>query len=626
MNRSAVALGATLAVSLALSQPASALALHLAPLGTYQTGLFDDGGAEIPAYHSASKRLFVVNGGAATIDILDLTDPSAPTLFASIDMEVLYGGGGNSVDIFGDLVAVAVEASPKQDPGQVVFFDPSGTFLGSVPVGALPDMLTFTPDGTKVLVANEGEPSGDYSIDPHGTLSIIDLTNGVAGATVNTISLVPDPDQGPYPGLRVFGPNASIEEDLEPEYVAVSADGETAWVACQENNAFVLVDLVTEEAIDILPLGWKNHALAGNGLDASDRSVAINITTWPIFGMYLPDALEAITHGGDTYLVSANEGDVREYPLAPFVEAKRVNSLTLDPVAFPNAAALKTDAQIGRLNVTSTKGDIGLDGDYEELYAFGARSFTVWAADGTLVWDSGDQLEQITAAAYPDEFNSNHDDNNSWKRRSDDKGPEPEGLEIATVFGRRYLFVGLERIGGIVVFDLTDPTAPVFVEYVNHRDFNGVPGAGTSLDLGPEGIEFIAAADGPDGRSLLAVANEVSGSTTIYEVLPSASEVPGAPSLSTDAALLSTPAPNPSMNEVRFAIDLSRTERVFLSIHDVQGREIRSLSEGGLAAGRHEVTWDGRDAAGRSVAAGTYFVRLAAESALRVAPVIRLTK
>jgi len=608
------------------SPSAPVLALHLDPIGSYQSGLFDEGGAEIPAYHPPTKRLFVVNGGAATLDILDLTDPAAPTPFASLDMEILYGGGANSVAISGDVVAVAVEASPKQDPGQVVFLDPNGAFLGSVPVGALPDMLMFTSGGMKVLVANEGEPSGDYDVDPEGTLSIIDLSNGVASATVHTISLVPVPDQGPYPGLRIFGPNASMAQDLEPESVAVSSDGTTAWVACQENNAFVLVDLTTETAIDILPLGWKNHSLAGRGLDASDRAAAIDIRTWPLFGMYLPDALEAIDGGGTTYLVSANEGDIREYPLAPFLEAKRVKDLVLDPVAFPNAAALKTDAQLGRLNVTTTQGDLGLDGDFDQLYAFGGRSFSVWDAAGALVWDSGDQLEQITAAAYPDDFNSNNDGNNSWKKRSDDKGPEPEGLRVANLFGRHYLFVGLERIGGIVVFDLTDPTAPVFVEYVNHRDFDGVPGAGTALDLGPEGIAFISAADGPDGRALLAVSNEVSGSTTIYEVLPSTAGGPEDSDLSSTAALLATPWPNPSTAEVRLAFVLPRDEQVSLSIHDVQGRLIRSLADESRTPGRHEISWDGLDMAGRPVSAGAYFARLAAESAVRVVPVIRLGK
>ena len=159
-----------------------------------------------------------------------------------------------------------------------------------------------------------------------------------------------------------------------------------------------------------------------------------------------------------------------------------------------------------------------MDGDYDQLYSYGARSFSIWDAYGNLVYDSSDDFEQITAAMLPDDFNSNNDANGSFDSRSDDKGPEPEALAIGVINGRTYAFIGFERMGGIIVYDVTDPHAPQFVQYLNNRDFAGDPEMSTAGDLGPEGIIFIAASDSPTGSPMLMVANEISGSTTLYHI------------------------------------------------------------------------------------------------------------
>jgi 2',3'-cyclic-nucleotide 2'-phosphodiesterase/3'-nucleotidase/5'-nucleotidase len=206
----------------------------------------------------------------------------------------------------------------------------------------------------------------------------------------------------------------------------------------------------------------------------------------------------------------------REWP--GLVEEARVSALTLDPVVFPNSAQLKTNAQIGRLGVTNSTGNTDGDGDFDQLYAFGARSFSIWTATVAQVFDSGDQIEQITAQAFPTFFNSTHDSNNSFDTRSDNKGPEPEGVVVAQLFGRTYAFIGLERIGGVMLYEITNPFSPKFVQYVNNRNFAGNPAAGTAGDLGPEGLLFIPASDSPSRRPLLVVTNEISGTTTIYEI------------------------------------------------------------------------------------------------------------
>ncbi|HEY9597205.1 MAG TPA: choice-of-anchor I family protein, partial [Cyanophyceae cyanobacterium] len=383
------------------------------------------------------------------------------------------------------------------------------------------------------LVANEGEPSGDYRVDPEGSVSIIDLnTWNVTTAGFNGVNL-----SGP---VRIFGPNASVAQDLEPEYITVSEDSKRAWVTLQENNALGILDLTTGMFTDVVGLGFKDLSLPGNGLDASDRDNAINIANYPnLFGMYQPDEIRSYTVGGKTYLVTANEGDSRQYTYtdengneqASLDEEAKVRDLKLDPTAFPNAAALQRNPVLGRLEVTNTLGDTDGDGDFDKLYAFGGRSFSIRDELGNLVFDSGDQFEQIIAKLLPKDFNSNNTENNSFDNRSDNKGPEPEGVTLAQLDGRTYAFIGLERVGGIMTYDITNPFKPSFVNYVNNRDFSvlfnvneeGEPDPTLKQllavgDLGPEGLLFISAKDSPTSKPLVVVNHEVSGTTTIYEV------------------------------------------------------------------------------------------------------------
>lgn len=911
----------------------------LQPLGTYETGIFDESAAEIPAYDPKSKRLFVVKATEAEVDVLDISNPKNPTLDFSIDVSP-YGGGANSVAVNQNgVVAVAIEAEVKQQGGSVVFFNRNGNFLSKVNVGSLPDMLTFTPDGQKVLVANEGEPTDNYRSDPRGTISIIDISDGARNVTQENVTNARFADFNSREeeliakGVRIFGPEANVPRDLEPEYIAVSPDGATAFATLQENNAFAVIDIEAGEIADILPLGYKDHsrgqptlsqfdfrpgqlptlgtteagleiklgglsglwfegideetgnlkfvtvpdrgpngaptdvnedgveerpfalpdyqariirfelnentdrianlseilltqqngttpisglpniegidevpvdlngnplrydplgadlegivvnpndgsfwvvdeyrpsiynfdtdgvlinrfvpvgtaALAeqaegtfgtetlpaeyvnrrpnrgfeavaldtdneilysfiqtplanpdrdasdnsnvirilgidpedgtpmaeyvyllegttfgdakvdkigdavyagdgkflvserdsstsetakkfifeidlkgatnlldddapniprnftleqltaseliqrgiqpvdkmkitnlpslgylagdkpegltllpdgriavlndndfglldevipvdgtvplnpepvpivlglidfaeGNTIDVSNEDGGINLKNWPIFGMYQPDAIESFESDGKTYYITANEGDARDYE--GFSEEARVGDLEieLDSDVFSNTARLKAEDALGRLTITNTKGDLDGDGDFDQLYAFGGRSFSIWDEFGNLVYDSSDDFEKLTAELFPDDFNSTNDDNDSFDSRSDDKGPEPEGVTIGVVGDITYAFIGLERIGGIMVYDVSNPKEPKFVKYVNNRKFDGNAEAGTAGDLGPEGLKFISAEDSPNGQALLVAANEVSGSTTIYQV------------------------------------------------------------------------------------------------------------
>ena len=514
----------------------------------YESGLFNVGGAEIPTYDPITRRSFVVNAGSATVDVLDLRNPSKPSLFGSLDIVADLAprpvGGANSVDARFGILAVAVEADPKQDDGWVAFYSTlTLELIAVVPAGALPDMVTFSENGRYVLAANEGEPDSSYTNDPEGTVTIIDMQRFGQPDFTRTVDFDAfnsgESRHGELPAdTRIYGPGASVAQDLEPEYI--TTDGETAWVTLQENNAIAVIDIRTARVKKIFALGFKDHSRAVNKLDASDDDGAIRIRRWPVFGMYQPDAIANFRSGDRQYLITVNEGDTRDYDA--YSEEARVADLTLDPVAFPNAASLQQDENLGRLTVTTTPGDTDSDGDFDRLYVPGGRSFSIWnARTGALVFDSGAELEQLLANLLPDEFNANHEENDSLDNRSDNKGPEPEGVTLGSVRGKLYAFVGLERIGGILVLDLTDPKNPEFVDYHNNRRFRDAAGEpvptcasfdppdsddigdcikpnAAAGDLGPEGLKFVPARDAPRGKPLLIVGNEVSGTTTVYEL------------------------------------------------------------------------------------------------------------
>ena len=957
-------------------------AQELYHLASFETGT--EAAAEVVAFDPVSKHAFFTNNGPNTFTIVDLSNPGMPTLATEIDLSS-YGGGPNSVAVANGVVAVAVQSDPKTDPGKVVFFDADGNYLNEVAVGALPDMLTFSPDGNTAITANEGEPNDDYTVDPLGSVSLIDLSGGVANATVLTLTFESYNDKKIHllnKGIRIFGNDglATVAEDMEPEYIAFSPDGAYAYVNCQENNAIAVLDMATSEFVDILPLGYKNHragraevesfivndlvadwpvlgspvydggqdpvllggfsgmyydptessvnkyvfyvvpdrgpnddtfgrndvspaapqnlrpfklpdyqgrivkltlnrqtgavslneqvllyrqdgatpisgkgnipgfdevpvtytdpatpytsvdyvdnasgeelhelpydelggdfegilrdrdgnfwmcdeyrpalykfqpngvlieryvpegtsllgttaqpagtygaetlpavyakrranrgfeaiaynsetnvvyafiqspienpnssvrnnsdvirilgvdaatgapveeyvylleqnqynglstsrvdkigdavyidnnkflvlerdsegpgvaegkkfifeidlkgatnilelmndntatleqhsadelftagiqavhktkvtnlpsinyvssdkaegiallpggeiavindndfGLAGAGVTdnsvlgiisfkgdyrfyASDRDDAINITSHPTLGMFMPDAIASYSVEGKAYIVTANEGDSRDYD--GYSEEVRVKDLTLDPQAYPNAAELQADGNLGRLKTTTANGDYDGDGATDQIYSFGGRSFSIFDAYGNLVYDSGEDFGLITRAIEPALFNEDEGEKDS---RSDDKGVEPEAVAIGTIGDYTYAFVGFERQSAIVVYDITDPTSPEFITYYNNRMVgpDGIVG-----DVSPETIRFIPASESPNGENLLVVGYEVSGSMGIIQVggeLVSISE-----ELREETAF--RPFPNPTVDRIFFGQPVS---------------------------------------------------------------------
>jgi hypothetical protein len=496
--------------------------IQLDYIGSFDpSGDANDSTCEIVVYDAGTKRLFATSAVEGRLDIINFANPEAPVTVSSIDMTTY--GGVTSVAVKNGLVAVASPNADETVNGKVVFFDTNGAFLKQVTVGALPDNISFTPDGTKVLTANEGQPNANYTVDPEGSVSIIDISGGIATlAQSNVNTLLFTAYNGATAeaaliasGVRKLKAESSMSQDFEPEYITTSADSQTAWVTLQENNAIAEINLTTGTIADVWALGTKDVSEPGNGFDISDNNNQILIANWPIEAYYMPDGAATYSVGGVNYIVTANEGDEKEY--TGFVERTTVGASTyvLDAASYPQAAMLKKTYNAGRFRVTAFDGKNDAGTAYEQMYALGARSFSIFNADTKeIVFDSGNDFEVYTAMAPSINalFNSDHEDN-SLKSRSRAKGPEPEGVTVATIADKTFAFISLERIGGVMVYDITNPADVHFVDYNNSRSVSAYAG-----DHGPEGITYISQADSPDNTPYVVVANEISGTLTVYAV------------------------------------------------------------------------------------------------------------
>ncbi|MBW8192865.1 collagen-like protein [Neiella marina] len=538
------------------------LGLNLSPVG--RIVLNADGAAEILQYHAQTQTIYAINSSDDTVEMIDLSAIDSTTLANAASAENLTAtslelpseaasvelGGANSIAVYDDLMAVAIEADDQANNGYIVFYNGlnagAPTFVSAVEVGNLPDMVTFTPDGTKVLVANEGEPSGDYSNDPEGSIAVIEITNGTPATTATIIDFTAfNGMQADLEDMGMHFPNPSgrtingtvitttVAQDLEPEYITTTND--TAYVSLQENNGLVVVDL-SDYSVELIGLGFKDWS----GLDFDgneDGSVSFGQYEG-LYGVYMPDSIASFSWNGASFIVTANEGDAREYffdvadeaactaaggqdydeddGCLAFTDEVKLKDLSAEPGSL--LEALQAEDEIGSLRVTSALGDADGNGSYDAAYSYGARSFTIWDQNGLVVFDSGDDMERITASIYGDAFN-NTDDENAGDDRSENKGPEPEALTVGSLADRTYAFVGLERMGGVMVYDVTNPYNTFFVNYVNNRDVTeGLENGDGIGDLAPESLVFVSDSTSPTGNALLLVGNEVSGSVTVWEI------------------------------------------------------------------------------------------------------------
>ncbi|WP_102313066.1 choice-of-anchor I family protein [Vibrio cyclitrophicus] len=528
---------------------------------------FDTSAAEIVSYDSCTDKLYVVNAQAQKVDVLSMDADSAPTSEGSIDLQSAAAASGinigaaNSVSTHQGLVAVAIENADKQQNGIIALYrSDTLELITTYTAGALPDMVSFSKDGHYIASANEGEPNSDYSIDPEGSVTLVDLTNGPLQAKVTQIDFKAfNQGQPRYAELtdkvRISAPNATVAQDLEPEYLTFADNGKL-YVALQENNALAAIDVASPEVDAILGLGGKPWDTAQLDTSNKDKNIG-NLQSYAMLeGLYMPDSITSYSVDGNTYIVTANEGDGREYGIKTtqqlcddkgfewdgddyqgtenyttekdfciaYVDEVRGKKLDVD-ANHPLAGALKDNKQLARLKVIKPQETLAAD---QKVQAFGSRSFSIWDESGELVFDSGDDFARIVLEQDPANFNSTNDNNQSGDDRSDDKGVEPEAIEVAEINGKQYAFIGLERQGGIMVYDVTQPKNASFISYLNNRDFtqpvctkvdedgdcDNETYNSKAGDLGPESIKYFTRS----GNHFIAVGNEVSGSTSVYRV------------------------------------------------------------------------------------------------------------
>lgn len=506
--------------------------LNITHKGRYTSGAdFDKGGTEIVKYNPKNGYAYSVNGDKEALDIIDVKHPGKDGAINLVKRIYLQDNGIEAGDLTsvtvhpsGDYVAVSAPAVDKTKPGHVVFYGSNGDYINNVTVGSLPDMVTFSKDGKYLLVANEGEPSDDYTVNPPGSVSVIDVTGGPANVTANNVRTAMFTKEH-QEGIRALGPNAEDAYlNIEPEYIAVDSQSKYAYVTLQEVSAIAKVDIAKGQIVQVKGLPYKDHSLAQNAMDVSDEDGKSELRRMPVLGLLQPDGIDTYDYNGETYLLIANEGDSQDYE--GYSEEKRVKKLKddiqLDARYYQGYTqaelddmvknGLFDDEQLGRLKVTTSHAFKDADGKYNALVSYGGRSFSILrASDLEMIYDSGSDIEQRVLDLLPERFNANYESADDIKvdDRSDDKGPEAENVVVGKVGSHSYAFVGLERVGGIMIYDITNPNEPYFVKYLYDPN---------NKDISPEGITFESAEDSPNGKPMLIASFELSGTTSAWEL------------------------------------------------------------------------------------------------------------
>ena len=491
-------------------------------IARYNAGAYsaDGGSAEITAYNPVNGFAYSVNGVKGTLDIVDMrglkngtsvkalagTELKAAELAAGVDSDFNYGDMTSvSVSPDGKTLAVAMQDEDYTACGRVLFFDcnkdGSLSFNGIAAVGVQPDMVTFTEDGRKVLTADEGEPRQGYTsqgaVDPKGSVSVVDVSTKTS-VTVDFGEFDAKRDDLVAQGV-VIKKNTAPSADLEPEYIAVS--GGKAYVALQEANAVAVFDINSLRFERIFSLGFEDYSKVAVDIDKSD-GVYSPKTYQNIKGIRMPDGIASFTVDGATYLLTANEGDSRAWPVGIETDVNEIKSKT-SPVN-----GIKVGGKVTWFDVS------GYDGLKPETdYVFGGRSFTIFKVTESGLeefFDSGSDFERITNDVLPSYFNCSND-TVEVEDRSGKKGPEPENVTVGTVGNRVYAFVGLERTGGVMVYDITDPANATFKNYFNSRDYS----SDIRDDVSPEGLAFVSADKNGSGLPILLASNECSGTVSV---------------------------------------------------------------------------------------------------------------
>lgn len=472
----------------------------------------DGGVAEIVSFNADTNKAYVVNGQESVLNIFDVKADGSfgeaeklniQELMKAKDPSFAYGDMTSvAVDTETDRVAVALQDADYTKPGRIAVLNYENEIVSVYTAGVQPDMVAFAEGGRYILTADEGEPRDGYGAgtsDPAGTVTVADTQTGEVRQAGFAAFGAEELAAGGVLFNRVNGEILSAEFDLEPEYIAVS--GGTAYVALQEANAVALLDIEAAQFTKVLPLGFKDYSKEKNAVDLNDEDGTYAPKTYNnTYGVYMPDGIAVYEAEGKTYILTANEGDAREWGDGDFCdEIKREGIAATDGTVLPNKV---------RVLDNTCKAGISAEGNY----LYGGRSFSIFAVaeDGlSLVYDSANEFEAKTFQYLPAYYNVSNDDV-ELESRTAKKGIEPEAVTLAAVNGRTYAFIALERIGGIMAYDITDPAKAAFVNYINTRDFNTATGG----DVAPEGLAVLAREE----SVYLLAAFEVSGTVASYRL------------------------------------------------------------------------------------------------------------
>ena len=525
-------------------------------------------GGEIVDY--ANGKVLTTNSGNGThkVEILTISSSGAFTgNSTSVDLSSVFGGAANINSVSSVLadqrgfgVATVIPTGTGQaDLGKIAIFNiESGAILKTLDVGYHPDSVTITPNGTKLVVVNEGEYGSTNStiaesVSRPGSISIVDISSVSSAAlaanlTQSKVTTIDFSSANLATGVSIAGlRNARLDTlttktanlaDIEPEYA--TATNTKAYITLQENNAIAVFDFATSKYSAIFELGTIEQLIDASDRDGANSTTSIAIND-SVHGLPMPDTIANFSRSGSVFLMTANEGDARPDD----ADIARGSTLTANMTSA--VAATATNTGIGRLNLLRFEGDDNNDGKIELPTMMGTRSFTIWnSSNGSLVYDSGSTLEMFAAANDFETFNTNSGSLSNTDTRSDDKGPEPEAIAYASLGGRDYAFVGCERQNGIYAFDITDLSMVKVVGYFNTISSTQDSGAAY---ISPESIKFIPAASNPSGKNLLLVGYEgtgSNGSVAVFEFAP--------------VGVSSTPTPTPTLAQRSVASATTREE------------------------------------------------------------------
>lgn len=522
------------------------------------------GGSEVVSYTTQDNTLLatVANASTSAFGVQIMTLSSSATLGerAYVDYSTIFGVPTNMNSIssvaadpsnrgFG--VATLIPTANTTTAGKIAFFDLTSAFSGgnrtllTLDVGFHPDSVTFSADGSKLIVVNEGEfnatvANASSTGNAPGSISVINLgsitssaqiaaltnsdvstfdfssTNLSAGVTLAGIrnpSVAALGTSGAFissvPNFTALaGSDPDFYKGMEPEFASVL--GNKVHVTLQENNAIATFDLTINKWTAVNNLGTITQIIDASDQDGTGNTASISIND-TVKGLPMPDTMRAFSSGGNNYLITVNEGDARgdDRDTSRFGSTSGNSSMNtiLDSSLISDPS--RANNVLGRLNVSRINGDNNNDGKIDDAVMIGTRSITIWNADtGAKVWDSGQStntnFETILASLDPTRFNMNNGLPSNFDTRSDDKGPEPEALTIGQFGSSLLAFVGMERQNGLMVYDITNPNSPTFVSYLNSQ----VDGL-----ISPESMVYIPISQSPTGSALLITGYEGTGSS-----------------------------------------------------------------------------------------------------------------